>query len=226
MSDNHYELGILGGMGPEATSDLYKRIINHTKASSDQDHIKMVILNNCDTPDRTKALLGDGPSPLPALNHGIQTLSSLGCKYFVIPCNTAHAYSDKFWKRTKMQFISMIDTVIEELKENYSDKKICVLCTNGSRDAGIYENKGIEINYPASQDKVMSVITNTKAGIYDLNTLQEVITEEEKNYDVFILACTELSLYKDKLETSGVILDAMDILVKSIIIKCEHKYID
>lgn len=224
MSDNHYELGILGGMGPEATCDLYKRIINHTRVCCDQDHIKMVILNNSDTPDRTKALLGDGASPLPSLNHGIQTLSSLGCKYYVIPCNTAHAYSDKFWKRTKMKFINMIDVVIEELKEKYIDKKVCVLCTYGTRSAKAYENKGIEINYPMNQDKVMDVITNTKAGIDDTKTLQEVITKEEKNYDVFILACTELSLYKDRLNTNSIVIDAMDELVKKIISLCGREY--
>ncbi len=224
MNENHYKLGILGGMGPDATCDLYKRIITHTVAKCDQDHIEMVILNNASTPDRTKALLEGGKSPLPYLNHGIQILSHLGCEYFVIPCNTAHAYSDKFWKRTKMKFINMIDAVIDELKEKYNDKKVCVLCTNGTKNAKVYENKGIVINYPYNQEKVMNVVTNTKAGLDDLSRLQEVINEEENNYDIFILACTELSLYKDKLNSKCIIIDAMDELVKKIIKLCGKVY--
>lgn len=224
MNENHYKLGILGGMGPWATSELYKRIIDHTDAKCDQDHIEMVILNNASTPDRTKALLEGGKSPLPYLNHGIQTLSHLGCEYFVIPCNTAHAYSDKFWKRTKMKFIDMIETVTDVLKEKYQDKKICVLCTNGTKDLKIYEDKGVDINYATNQDKVMDVITKTKAGLDETQKLQEVINEEEKEYDVFVLACTELSLYKDKLNSNSIIIDAMDELVKKIIKLCGKVY--
>ena len=219
-----YKLGILGGMGPLATSDLYKRIIDHTKASCDQDHIKMVILNNCDTPDRTEALLNGGKSPLPYLNEGISNLIHLGCEYFVIPCNTAHAYASKFRTKGKIKFISMIEEVHKELEDKYKNKKVCVLCTNGTRSAKVYEKEGIDISYPTMQDQVMTVVTNTKAGLDALDSLQEVITKEEDNFDIFLLACTELSLYKDKLETKKKVIDAMDILVYKTIIACGKEY--
>lgn len=221
-----YKLGILGGMGPGATCDLYNRIIKHTKASCDQDHIRMVILNNCDTPDRTKALLEGGKSPLPYLNDGIKTLIDLGCEYFIIPCNTAHAYASKFRTKGKINFISMIEEVHKELEEKYKGKKVCVLCTNGTRSAKVYEKEGVSIYYPTLQDQVMSVVTNTKAGLDALSDLQDVINKEEDNFDIFLLACTELSLYKDKLTTKKTIIDAMDILVKATIIKCCKKYVD
>ena len=220
----NYKLGILGGMGPSATSDLYKRIIDHTVASCDQDHIKMVILNNCDTPDRTLALTKGGKSPLPSLNDGIKTLIELGCEYFIIPCNTAHAYEKKLQTKGKIEFISMIKEVEKELLTNYPNKKVCILCTNGTKEAKVYENNDIDINYPTNQDKVMSVVTNTKAGLEALSDLQEVITEEEIKYDIFLLACTELSLYKDKIKTNKIIIDAMDILVKATITKCGKIY--
>lgn len=220
----NYKLGILGGMGPSATCDLYKRIVDHTVASRDQDHIKMVILNNCDTPDRTLALTKGGKNPLPYLNEGIKTLIDLGCEYFIIPCNTAHAYQKEFHTNGKIEFISMIKEVEKELLTNYPNKKVCVLCTNGTKDAKVYEDNNLAINYPNDQEKVMSVVTNTKAGLNVLSDLQDVITEEEKNYDIFLLACTELSLYKDKLKTSKTIIDAMDVLVKSTITKCGKEY--
>lgn len=220
-----YKLGILGGMGPSATVDLYKRITDYTSAKCDQDHIKMVILSNCDTPDRTKALTSGGESPLAALNAGIDTLISLGCEYFIIPCNTAHAYSKEFKNLDKIKFISMIDEVKDKLKNEFKNKKVCILCTNGTKQAKVYDDKDIDINYPHHQDDVMKVVTNTKAGLDELSLLQSIIKEEEKNYDVFLLACTELSLYKDKLVTKKVIIDAMDVLVKRTILLCGKEYV-
>ena len=44
-------IGILGGMGPEATADLYHRIITATNAKSDQEHIKTIIYSNPKIPD-------------------------------------------------------------------------------------------------------------------------------------------------------------------------------
>ena len=219
-----YKLGILGGMGPSATASLYQRIIDHTKASKDQDHIKMVILNNVDIPDRTLALLEGKENPLPKLNEGIDTLVKLECEYFVIPCNTAHAYAKQFNLQGKIKFISMVDTVHQELLTNYPNKKICLLGTNGTKEAHVYERKDININYPLHQDEAMQVVTNTKAGLNELERLQKIINEEEKNCDLFLLACTENSLYKDKLKSKKVIIDAMDLLVKEIIKKCGKEY--
>ena len=217
-----YNLGILGGMGPSATASLYQRIIDHTVASCDQDHIKMVILNNCDTPDRTLALTKNGEDPLSYLNEGIKTLVSLGCEYFVIPCNTAHAFSNDFIMQDKIKFISMIEEVKKKLAL-YQGKKVCVLCTNGTRNTHIYDSPNLDINYPNKQDMVMRVVTNTKAGLDELEEMQKVI-DEEKDYDIFLLACTELSLYKERLKTSRIIIDAMDVLVESIIKACGKEY--
>ena len=49
-------LGVIGGMGPEATSYFYENVIAHTKAQRDQDHLNMVILSHADIPDRTEAI--------------------------------------------------------------------------------------------------------------------------------------------------------------------------
>ena len=60
-------IGILGGMGPEATLDLFSKIIANTPAARDQDHLRVVIDSNPKVPDRTAAILRGGESPVPAL---------------------------------------------------------------------------------------------------------------------------------------------------------------
>ena len=220
----NYKLGILGGMGPEATCDLYKRIIKHTKSNCDQDHINAVILNKCDIPDRTKYLMDGIESPVDALNEGIEELIKLGCDYFIMPCNTAHAFVDQFKNLDKIKFINMIDCVKEEIRNKYNDKKICVLCTKGTKLSKLYD--GNLMYYPNNQERIMNVVNNTKAGIDDTFNLQSVVDEESKNYDVFLLACTEISTYKDKIKTDKIIIDAVDILVKNAILACGKEFIE
>ena len=36
-----YKLGIIGGMGPLATSELFRRIVLKTDAKFDREHIKL-----------------------------------------------------------------------------------------------------------------------------------------------------------------------------------------
>ena len=60
-------IGILGGMGPMATVDLMKKIILATPAKVDQEHIPMLVDNNCRIPDRTRAIKGLGASPVPEM---------------------------------------------------------------------------------------------------------------------------------------------------------------
>ncbi len=85
-------VGILGGMGPAATVDLFDRIVRATPAQTDQEHLHILIDNNPAIPDRTEAILQQGPDPLPGLRAGIQGLENQGADVIAIPCNTAHHY--------------------------------------------------------------------------------------------------------------------------------------
>ena len=71
-------IGILGGMGPEATADLFFRIIKSTPAKRDQDHIRTLINSNPKIPDRTSSILHDGPSPLPEMIESGRVLERAG----------------------------------------------------------------------------------------------------------------------------------------------------
>ena len=72
-------IGILGGMGPEATLDLFGKIIANTPAATDQDHLRVVIDSNPKVPDRTAAILRGGESPVPAMRAGIEALKQSRC---------------------------------------------------------------------------------------------------------------------------------------------------
>jgi len=87
-------IGVLGGMGPAATADFYQKLIQATPAKTDQDHLKVVIFSNPHIPDRTAAIRGEGPDPLPALVVSAETLIRAGADFLTIPCVTAHHFFD------------------------------------------------------------------------------------------------------------------------------------
>src|SRR5699024_11272640 len=64
---NNKVIGIIGGMGPEATANLFMKIIKATKVKEEQEHFRVIIDSNPKIPDRTKAILGKGQSPVNAI---------------------------------------------------------------------------------------------------------------------------------------------------------------
>ena len=88
-------IGIMGGMGPAATVDLMSRIISMTDASSDQEHIPMIVDNDTRIPDRTEAILGRGESPAPEMLASARRLEAAGADFIVIACHAAHSFVDE-----------------------------------------------------------------------------------------------------------------------------------
>ena len=90
----HRVVGIIGGMGPEATVDLMRRVIAKTPASDDQDHVHLIVENNPKIPSRIAHLIdGTGADPTPELTRIALNLQRAGADALAMPCNTAHAYA-------------------------------------------------------------------------------------------------------------------------------------
>ena len=85
-------IGILGGMGPLATADLFQKIILHTRAETDQQHLHVIVDSNTNIPDRTAALLHGSADPTPELVKSARRLADAGAEVLIMPCNTAHNF--------------------------------------------------------------------------------------------------------------------------------------
>lgn len=89
-------IGILGGLGPMSSAYLYELITSRTAASSDQEHIDMIISSHASTPDRTAFITGkSGESPLPTMISDARRLEAYGADAIVIACNTAHYFIEE-----------------------------------------------------------------------------------------------------------------------------------
>ena len=162
-------IGILGGMGPEATLDLFAKIIAHTPAARDQDHLRVVIDSNPKVPDRTDAILRGGESPVPAMRAGIDALKRAGADFVVIPCLSAHFFLDELQRDAGLQILSMFDVAAEHIRAHHPNiRKVGMLATNGTLQGGRFRERlqvsGIETLTPtgSDQERVMVSIYKIK----------------------------------------------------------------
>ena len=162
-------LGILGGMGPMATVDFMRKLVDATPATRDQDHLGALVLQAPDIPDRTRAILEGGPDPLPAMAAGLRRLEAAGATRLAIPCNTAHHWHAALQARTALPILHIVEAVADVLIAR-GDRcgSVGLLATTGTLKAGLYPGHltrhGFVCVAPEDQDAVMRAIRLAKAG--------------------------------------------------------------
>lgn len=220
-------LGILGGMGPLATVNLYNKIVILTDASFDQEHLDIIIFNSSSIPDRTQFIKGIGENPLQHLIDAAKQLELAGADYLVMPCNTAHFFYNEIIKNIQIPFINMIEETIRYVKKEYPQlNQIGLLTTEGTIMSKIYEDAfaihDIEVIKPSYEDQrvVTSIIYDTKSGHggLDVKGYNGVINKlKDKGVLLFILGCTELSVIHERFNMDICCIDPLEVIaVKSI----------
>ena len=223
-------IGILGGMGPEATIDLFYKIIKSTPAGKDQEHLRIIIDNNPKIPDRTAAILGKGEDPLPALQETARNLEKAGADFIIIPCNTAHYFLPLIQESVKIPILNMIEEAAKETQQRIPQiKKVGLLASIGIYKTEIYHQHfkkfNIEVTSPEEKDKeeVMKAIYAVKAGNLSewikksiLKIAQKLI---DKGAEVIIAGCTEIPLILKEGDVAVPLIDPTQVLAKAAVQK-------
>lgn len=166
-------VGIIGGMGPKATADLYNKIVDYTDANLDQDHLHVIIDGNAKIPDRTSYILGKGESPLEEILITGERLKSIGADFLIMPCNTAHYFYDELYEKLNISFINMIEEVGKYIVNKYGKIKVGLLATLGTYEGKVYEKYceklGLDIVTPSKEvrKKVSDAVYIVKSGQRD-----------------------------------------------------------
>ncbi|OLA94700.1 MAG: aspartate racemase, partial [Sutterella sp. 54_7] len=200
-----FKVGLIGGLGPAATVDLYDKIVKATPAKTDQEHIKLVVEQNPQIPDRTACLLNGGEDPTLALFHCAQRLEADGCSTLIVPCNTAHAFLPYLERFIKIPFINMQQAALDEIQNKLGTRaKIGLLATTGTVQTGIYGDKANAMGLPmfvpddVHQERVMAAIygpQGAKAGYTNGICREDLISAAEylvktHGCNCLILGCT------------------------------------
>jgi len=223
-------IGILGGMGPEATIDLFYKIIKFTPAEKDQDHLRIIIDNNPKIPDRTAAILGKGEDPLPALRETAQNLEKAGADFIIIPCNTAHYFLPLIQESVKIPVLNMIEETVKETRKKIPQiKKVGLLASIGVYKTKIYHQHfkkyNIEVISPGENDKeeVMKAIYAVKAGDLSKDVKDNILKIAQKLIDkrveAIITGCTEIPLILKEGDISVPLIDPTQVLAKAAVQK-------
>lgn len=225
-------LGILGGMGPQATQDFYQRILDRTDAACDQEHLPTLIWSDTAIPDRTAAILGgDAEGCYRRLLEGAKLLERGGCTVLAIPCNTSHYFADRLQSELSLRLIHMPRETVGVLADE-GKKKVGILGTDGTIRTGVYQKecdaRNIEAVSPPEQIQklVMSIIYDEiKRGETGSREKFAVIDRwlRQAGCEAAILGCTELSVYRTYHGLPDYYLDAMDILAQRCITACGYK---
>lgn len=223
---NNTSLGVIGGMGPKATSVFFDKVIEHTVADRDQEHIDMIILNHATLPDRTSVILANqGEVFLQAVAKDLQLLEAAGVQNIAIPCNTSHYFYDAMQQMTSINIINMVDETLKEIYNIHGeDCKIGILATNGTVSSGVYrsgcEKYSMQLHEPneAIQEHVMDIIYNkvkrnlpVESGEFE-GIINQLLVDD--NCNCVIIACTELSCIPIGETVSKYCVDAMSVLVE------------
>lgn len=196
-------IGIIGGMGPLATADLFEKIILHTKAATDQEHLRVLIDSNTNIPDRTAALLRGGADPTAELTASAQGLERMGAQVLMMPCNTAHNFYEAVQASVKVPVLHMIRETAHALQAR-GVRTAGLLATDGTIATKVYqrafEGTGVHVLTPSpqGQEAIMGIIyQGVKAGNwgYDASEAKGAMDSLiSRGAEVLILGCTELPL--------------------------------
>ena len=224
-------VGVLGGMGPEATFDCFGKLIKNTPAGCDQEHLQIIIVDNPKVPDRTSAILEGGASPVPVLLRGMETLKRAGADFVIIPCVTVHYFLKELLEQCDTPVLSILDAVANHISLVHPGvKTVGLLGTNGTVQSQIFQKRladgGIDtlVCSDPVQQQVMQAIGDLKnensgrsrADITDTmaNAAAHLI---KRGAQGIIAGCTEIPLALAQKEVVVPYFDSLQILARAAI---------
>ena len=240
-------IGIVGGVGPYAGTDLLNKIFNNTQANTDQEHLDAILISMSSTiDDRTEYLIGNiEDNPAHAIVKMLLKLEKAGATIAGIPCNTAH--SDQIFEviqnelkkaNSTIELLHMINETVTFIADHYPKvTKIGVLSTTGTYKSKLYatalQSKGYEVIVPPLEMQENSIhpaiyhktygIKTTSNPIHPQareNLMQGMAYLKEEGAEIAILGCTEIPLAITESEINGVItIDPTNILARALIYK-------
>ena len=221
-------VGVLGGMGPEAALEFCRRLLARTPGvRRDQDHLRVLLDNNSQIPDRTAAILGRGRSPAPEAARSARVLERAGADFIAVPCNTIHRWYGELQRAVKTPMIHLIDTTVNSaLKRAGGPARahtLGVLATDGTLRTGLYAEglarRGLGMLLPSAQDQsaVMKAIGDIKAGRPLAEARRTVKRVGQKlvrrGAQAVVIGCTEISLALSAGDLPVPVVDSLDALV-------------
>ncbi|AGT10772.1 cysteate racemase [Paracoccus aminophilus] len=224
-------VGILGGMGPEATILLMQKVLAAVRGGAEGDHIPLIVHQNPQVPSRIARLIegqgdGRGEDPGPVLAAMARDLQAAGAEALAMPCNTAHHYLPEIAAACRLPFIDMVARAADRAIElTPQGGRIGILASPAVRQVGLYDRalaaRGRVAAYPRDDAPVLDAIRQIKAagaGDAARDELRRASADlAAQGVTVQMLACTELSLIPEAVAVGVTSFDTLDCLTEGIV---------
>ncbi|MGI9234447.1 MAG: aspartate/glutamate racemase family protein [Woeseiaceae bacterium] len=216
-------VGVIGGMGPEATVDFMSRVIAATPAEADQDHIRMLVDHNPRIPSRQSAMRREGEDPGMVLASIAARLEAGGADFIVMPCNLAHAWASEIRSALTIPFVSIVDETVSRALHHKQSDAIGLLTTPGCFSAGLYQDAlaghELVLQSPDELAATMRFVARIKAGDKSDDVAQGLRGLAgnllSKGAQCLIAACTEFPLVLDAAMFEVPFISSTDVLAEA-----------
>jgi len=223
-------IGVLGGMGPAATVDLYAKVVALAGARRDQDHVRLIVDGDPEVPDRQAAIAGTGESAGPAIVAKALRLKAAGAEVLAMACHAAHAYRRDVEEATGLPFVSLVDVAVEAVVRAAPGARTAgLLATPATLDARLYEDAaaaaGLRLVTPDhvadGRRRLMDLVWRVKAGDSGpgVRSGMAALASElvAAGAEVLVAACTEVPLVLTQADASVPLVDATAALAERLV---------
>jgi aspartate racemase len=205
MKQINKKVGIIGGVGPQATQFIYEKIIEFSQSkyeARNNDDYPKILIESVPVPDFISDT-GQIEIAKKMLLESAQNLVKAGATKLCIGSNTVHILLDDLRKSTTVEFLSMVELVAKKCASQ-GLRKVGILGTPVLLKSGIYEQElrkhGIDLVLPTAEEIAISdsIIRDVLAGHKAYDKKQEYIKALNdlfhRGSEAIILGCTELPL--------------------------------
>jgi len=219
MSKQSKIVGVLGGMGPDATVDFMGKVIALTPADKDQDHIHMIVDQNPKVPNRQDAILAGGEDPGPVMAEMAKRLETAGADFLVVPCNSAFGFASAVAGAVSIPLVSIVEVTVEAC-EGFST--VGLMATDGCLQSHVYQDAfsaaGIAAELPGTDElaDLMALLNSIKAGYQGESIARDMVALAAalvaRGAQAIIAGCTEIPLVLDDHALDVPLISSTDVL--------------
>jgi len=218
-------LGVVGGMGTQATACFYQVLHSLQSVASEQEYLDVLLYSKPSIPDRTAFITGkSSESPLGHLIRAAQMLESAGASCIVVPCATSHFFYADLVKSVNVPVLNMLDETAKYVKE-CGIGNVCLLATDGTISGGYFhkafDKYSINVTVPSDgmQSDLMNIIYDVKRGEdVSVDVLDLIIQKlRDGGAEAVVLGCTELCVITGSAKHNPVIINTLEVLAEAAI---------
>ncbi|MDO8481145.1 MAG: amino acid racemase [Nanoarchaeota archaeon] len=218
-------IGVLGGNGPAASAELYRRMVRHCqKLGAVQDtEFPPIVMYSLPLEGFDETGVIDEALVFKQLSFGLQTLRKAGCDFAVIPCNTLHMLLGQLYPAITLPVLSIIEKTVDRVAKS-GVKSVALLGSETTLASGMYQHTllthGISCACPTASERtaITRLILEVMGGKLSKSGKDAVVSALRRlaqNADAVILGCTELPLVISQSDVSVPLFDSLQILAET-----------